>query len=110
MLKFIQRLANLYKHMNRIYLIWDNAKAHEAKHLMGWIKWWNVKGRVNFKVLPLPTYVHGLTRLNQCLAVSTEKLLREVIFADHVIWRMLSINIFAIEIAKLIINIEPLIS
>lgn len=56
MLKFIQRLANLYKHMSRIYLIWDNAKAHEAKRLMDWIKRWNVKGSVTFKVLLLPTY------------------------------------------------------
>lgn len=56
MLKFIQRLANLYKHMSRIYLIWDNAKAHEARRLMDWIKRWNTKGRVTFKVLPLPTY------------------------------------------------------
>lgn len=56
MLKFIKRLAELYKHMSRIYLIWDNAKAHEAKRLTGWIKRWNAKGRVVFKVLPLPTY------------------------------------------------------
>ena len=56
MLKFIKRLASLYKHMSKIYLIWDNAKAHEAKRLMDWIKRWNVKGRVTFKVLPLPTY------------------------------------------------------
>jgi hypothetical protein len=56
MLKFIQRLANLYKHMRKIYLIWDNARAHDAKHLTGWIKRWKAKGRVNFKVLPLPTY------------------------------------------------------
>ncbi len=56
MLKFIQRLAKLYKHMSRIYLIWDNAKSHEAKHLMDWIKQWNVKDKVTFRVLPLPTY------------------------------------------------------
>lgn len=56
MLKFIKRLANLYKHMSTIYLIWDNAKAHEAKHLFDWIKCWNAKGKVMFKILPLPTY------------------------------------------------------
>lgn len=56
MLKFIQRLADLHRHMRKIYLIWDNAKAHEAKRLMDWIKRWNTKGRVTFKILPLPTY------------------------------------------------------
>lgn len=56
MLKFIQRLAKLYKHMSKIYLIWDNAKAHEANHLIHWIERWNAKGEVTFKVLPLPTY------------------------------------------------------
>lgn len=56
MLKFIKRLANIYKHMRRIYLIWDNAKAHEAEHLMDWIKRWNTKSKVAFKILPLPTY------------------------------------------------------
>lgn len=56
MLKFIQRLAKLYKHMSRIYLIWDNAKAHEAKHLTDWVQRWNTKEKVIFKILPLPTY------------------------------------------------------
>lgn len=56
MLKFIQRLAKLYKHMTTLYLIWDNAKAHEAKALNPWIKSWNRKGKVRLKVLPLPTY------------------------------------------------------
>jgi len=56
MLEFIQRLANRYKHMVRLYLIWDNAQAQEAKGLSGWIKSWNRKGKVRLKVLPLPTY------------------------------------------------------
>lgn len=56
MLKFIQRLANLYKDMATLYLIWDNAKAHEAKRLDNWIKSWNRKSKVRVKVLPLPTY------------------------------------------------------
>lgn len=60
MVRFIQRLTYLYKHMATIYLIWDNAKAHEAKHLMNWIKRRNTKGKVTLKVLPLPTYSPSL--------------------------------------------------
>ncbi len=56
MLKFLQRLSRIYKCMNTIYLIWDNAKAHEAKALNNWITSWNGKGKVKLKVLPLPTY------------------------------------------------------
>ncbi|MEW6104639.1 MAG: IS630 family transposase [bacterium] len=56
MLKFIQRLTVLYDQMKTIYLIWDNAKAHEAKRLNNWIDSWNKKGKVRLKVLPLPTY------------------------------------------------------
>ena len=56
MLKFLQRLGRIYQHMHTIYLIWDNAKAHEAKALNGWITSWNRKGKVRLKVLPLPTY------------------------------------------------------
>lgn len=56
MLKFIRRLAHLYKHMATLYLIWDNARAHEAKRLNSWIECWNKKGKVKLKVLPLPTY------------------------------------------------------
>jgi putative transposase len=56
MLEFIRRLAMLYKDMKTIYLIWDNAKAHEAKRLTSWIGSWNKEDRVRLKVLPLPTY------------------------------------------------------
>lgn len=56
MLKFIQRLAKLYKHMATLYLIWDNAKSHEAKVLNRWIESWNKNGMVRLVVLPLPTY------------------------------------------------------
>lgn len=56
MRKFIHRLANLHKHVTTLYLIWDNAKAHEAKALNAWIESWNKRGKVKLKVLPLPTY------------------------------------------------------
>jgi len=54
--RFVQRLVKRYRHMTNLYLIWDNAKAHEAKGLNSWITSWNSKGKVRLKVLPLPTY------------------------------------------------------
>jgi len=56
MLKFIRRLARLYRHMKTLYLIWDNDRPHEAKGLHNWISSWNKKDEVRLKVLPLPTY------------------------------------------------------
>ena len=56
MLKFIKRLTKLYRNMRTIYLIWDNAKAHEAKGLDNWIESWNKNGKTQIKILPLSTY------------------------------------------------------
>ena len=56
MQRFLKRLAERYEDMKTIYLIWDNAKAHEAKALNNWVDSWNKKERVSLKILPLPTY------------------------------------------------------
>ncbi len=56
LLHFIWQLAKVCKGMKKIYLIWDNAKAHQTKRLEAWIKRWNRRGGIKFKVLPLPTY------------------------------------------------------
>jgi len=42
--------------MKKIYLIWDNAKAHQTERLEERIKRWNRKGGIKIKVLLLPTY------------------------------------------------------
>lgn len=56
LLHFIWRLAKLCAGMKKIYLIWDNAKAHKTKAVEERVKRWNKKGGIKFKVLPLPTY------------------------------------------------------
>lgn len=54
---FLLRLVKLYKEMKRIYFIWDNARVHETKALVKWIKDWNNKIKTTeIEVLPLPTY------------------------------------------------------
>lgn len=53
---FLLRLVKLYKNMKRIYFIWDNARAHEAKAFGEWIKYWNKIKIPKIEILPLPTY------------------------------------------------------
>jgi len=75
MRKFIQRLANVYEHMATLYLIWDNAKAHEAKALNAWIESWNKREKVRLKVLPLPTYSPWLNPIEPVFGVLHKKVI-----------------------------------